>query len=413
MKQGQAAILSGAEMPRVAILFHRFGPYHISRLKAAASNIQVTGIEFSGTDRTYAWDTPDGNDPFPRFVVSPDFEAERIPSLIRKVASALERAAPDAVAIPGWSHPAALAALVWCSRKRVPAVLMSDSAAIDEIRKPWREAIKRRVVALFSAGLVAGAPHRRYLASLGMDEVQIREGFDVVDIEHFANGAQAARQQAEAARDRLQLPRHYFLASGRFVAKKNLLTLLTAYRAYRAAAGTAAWNLVLLGGGPLAGEIRAAITAYGLESTVNLPGFRQYPDLPAYYGLAGAFILPSTTEQWGLVVNEAMAAGLPVLVSERCGCAEDLVRPGGNGFRFNPFDPAELTGQMLAISAEDCDRAAMARAGRTIIAEWPVERFGRELRQAVNLARAIPQSQDPIGRWLAMALLCRRERTDG
>jgi glycosyltransferase involved in cell wall biosynthesis len=261
--------------------------------------------------------------------------------------------------------------------------------------------------------LVAGGPQRRYLAGLGMEERLIRDGFDVVDNEHFAIGAATARKDADALRRQLALPPRYFLASCRFVAKKNLFVLLEAYQGYRGEAGAPAWDLVLLGGGPLETELRAAIAARGLVDSVHLPGFRQYPELPAYYGLAEAFILPSTTEQWGLVVNEAMAAGLPVLVSERCGCSEDLVRPGVNGFRFNPFAPRELMGQMLTIASKDCDRMAMAQAGQAIIAEWSPDRFGRALRQAVDLARNAPRTPDPIGRWLALALLCRRERTDG
>ena len=69
--------------------------------------------------------------------------------------------------------------------------------------------------------------------------------------------------------------------------------------------------------------------------------------------------------------------------------------------------------QMLTIAGKDCDRMAMAQAGQAIIAAWSPDRFGRALRQAVDLARNAPHKTDPIGRWLAAALLCRRERTDG
>jgi 1,2-diacylglycerol 3-alpha-glucosyltransferase len=402
-------------LPRVAILFHRFGPYHISRLNAATRYMAVIGIEFSGADRTYAWnDVGCDANLFPRWVVSPDIEAERVPTMIRKVSAALDRAAPDAVAIAGWSHPGALAALLWCARRRVPAIVMSDSAEIDESRRSWREAIKRRIVALFSAGLVAGGPHRRYLAALGMENGLIRDGLDAVDNDHFAAGAIAARADAKALRAGLGLPRPYFLASCRFVAKKNLFALLAAYRRYRAMVGSSAWDLVLVGDGPLVAELRAAISGHGLETCVLLPGFRQYEELPRYYGLAGAFILPSTSEQWGLVVNEAMAAGLPVLVSTRCGCAEDLVRAGVNGYPFNPFNVTELSEVMQSVASANVDREAMGKAGQATIAEWSTDRFGRELRVAVDRALASPRrAPDRIGRWLAMLLLCRTERTDG
>jgi 1,2-diacylglycerol 3-alpha-glucosyltransferase len=402
-------------LPRVAILFHRFGPYHISRLNAATRHMAVIGIEFSAADPTYAWnDVGRDADLFPRSVVSPDIEAERIPAMIRKVAAVLDRTAPDAVAIAGWSHPGALAALLWCARKRIPAIVMSDSAEIDEKRRPWREAIKRKIVALFSAGLVAGGPHRRYLAALGMDDALIRDGFDTVDNDHFAAGALASRADAKALRGELGLTRPYFMTSCRFVAKKNLFTLLAAYRRYRAMASSSAWDLVLLGDGPLAAELHAAIAGHGLEAFVHLPGFLQYEELPRYYGLASAFVLPSTTEQWGLVVNEAMAAGLPILVSTRCGCAEDLVRSGVNGFPFDPFNVTELSETMQSIASANVDREAMGKAGQAMIAEWSTDRFARELRHAVDGALASPQqAPDRIGRWLAALLLCRTERTDG
>lgn len=399
--------------PRVAILLHRFGPYHISRLNAAMQYMSVIGIEFSGTDRTYQWSDVEGGAAFSRRVVSPDIEQERIPALIRKVFASLDQAAPDAIAIAGWSHPAALASLLWCARKRTPAIVMSDSAEIDEVRGPFREAIKRRIVSLYSAGLVAGGPHKRYLMKLGMEGARIREGFDVVDNEHFATGARITRADAQSIRDRLGLPRRFFLSSCRMVAKKNLFALLEAYRHYRAGAGVSAWELVLLGDGPQAPQVRAAIAIHGLQSCVHLPGFRQYDELPMFYGLADAFILPSTTEQWGLVVNEAMAASLPVLVSSRCGCCEDLVQPGINGFAFDPSDPMKLAKLMLTVASDACDREAMGRAGEARIADWSPDRFGRELRQAVDRARASRRQPDPVGRWLAAALLCRRERTDG
>ena len=127
----------------------------------------------------------------------------------------------------------------------------------------------------------------------------------------------------------LGLPERYFLASARFVPKKNLLRLLEAYAGYRRRAGADAWHLVLLGDGELRGDIERRSALPDLAGAVILPGFRQYDELPAYYGLARAFVHASTTEQWGLVVNEAMAAGLPVLVSDRCGCAPDLVEDRG------------------------------------------------------------------------------------
>jgi len=133
-----------------------------------------------------------------------------------------------------------------------------------------------------------------------------------------------------------------------------------------------------------------------------MPGFKQYDELPAWYGLAGAFVHASTTEQWGLVVNEAMASGLPVLVSERCGCAPDLVKDGVNGFIFDPYDVERLARLMYRLAHGDVDRDAMGRASQEIIADWGLERFADGLAKAVDVAVSRPTPKAP---WFDCLLL--------
>ena len=312
-------------------------------------------IELTAVDDTYAWSRVDGAPNFGRLTLFADEDVDRKPKieLRRQLHCALAAADPDVVAIPGWSHPGALAALLWCLHKRRPAVLMSDSGRHDDVRRRTREAAKRRVVRLFRSALVAGAPQREYACALGLSAGTIFDGYDVVDNAHFERGARQARVAAARWRERLRLPEHFFLASSRFVAKKNLTRLLDAYAGYRQRAGAAAWHLVLLGDGEMRAEVESRIAELQLAGSVVLPGFAQYDELPAYYGLASAFVHASATEQWGLVVNEAMAAGLPVIVSERCGCAPDLVRNGVNGFTFDPDHIQPARGQMHRVAADD------------------------------------------------------------
>lgn len=392
----------------VAVLFHRFGPYHVSRLNSAAQEMTIAGIEMSRTDRTYAWDRTEGGERFARHVLSEDIDAEpawRLPQRMEELLSALN---PRAVAIPGWSHPAALAALSWCGRTGTPAVLMSESTAFDEVRRPWKEAVKRRLVARFGSALVGGQPHRRYLIALGMAPERVLDGYDVVDGDHFAHEADRVRLNAAEERRRLGLPERYFLASARFIAKKNLPLLIAAFAGYRRAAGPGAWDLVLLGDGEERPRLSAAIAEHGLDGAVHLPGFRQYADLPAFYALAGAFVHASTTEQWGLVVNEAMAAGLPVLVSRHCGCVEDLVAEGENGHSFDPHDADALARLMRHVASDACDRAAMAAAGRARIAAWTPARFATHLRLAVEIAARGPRREGALDRMLLSALTRRK-----
>ena len=143
----------------------------------------------------------------------------------------------------------------------------------------------------------------------------------------------------------------------------------------------------MLGDGPLRPALCARLRALGLQSYVHLPGFIQYEELPVYYGLAETLIHASTTEQWGLVVNEAMASGLPVLVSNRCGCATDLVEEGINGFTFDPNDIGSMARLMMRMTSMDLEtRSRMGHASYRIISNWGPERFARGLQDAVECA---------------------------
>jgi glycosyltransferase involved in cell wall biosynthesis len=148
---------------------------------------------------------------------------------------------------------------------------------------------------------------------------------------------------------------------------------------------------VLLGDGPLRETLNSQLSTLNLHGHVLLPGFKQYGELPAYYGLAKAFIHASTTEQWGLVVNEAMASGLPVLVSNRCGCAQDLVREGVNGFNFDPYNVEQLAQLMLKLSTLNSQLSALGSASREIISQWGPERFARGLHDAAETALKNPR----------------------
>ena len=367
----------------------------------------MVSIEEAAESSEYAWAPVANTRGFDRVTllgpgVRPAWPAWEI---ARRIGPVLSRYHPDAVAVPGWSDPAALAAIGWAARRGVPAILMSESSALDGPRRGLREHVKRRVIGLCNAGLVSGTPHAEYLADLGMPRLRVFLGYGAVDNSHFACGARTALENAAAFRTGHGLPERYFLASSRFVAKKNLFCLLDAYAAYRAAASPGAWHLVLLGDGPLGGELRRRVTERGLQDFVHFPGFQQYAELPIYYGLAKAFVHASTTEQWGLVVNEAMASGLPVLVSDCCGCAPDLVS-GENGETFAPTDTAALAAGFARMAArEPAALAAMGAASRRRIEGWSPENFACQLEQAVNVALNEPPPRAGLADYLLLRLL--------
>lgn len=394
---------------RVAIFFDRLGPYHCARLHAAGQRLVVTGIEVAGETASYDWDRVEGSYAFERTTLFPDRDSRTVSGAETKqaVQDALEACRPEVVFVHGWFERSALAAAAWCRKTGTPSVIMSETTAHDFDRSWWKETVKRRVVNTFQAGLVGGSAHAAYLEALGIPRARVFTGYDVVDNAHFTQGADAARADAEALRARLGLPRHYFLASNRFIQKKNLPRLVHAYADYRAATDDAPWDLVLLGDGPCRPDVEQAIAEADVADAVHLAGFKQYDELPAYYGLADAFVHASTTEQWGLVVNEAMASGLPVIVSERCGCAPDLVSDGFNGFTFDPYNKDQLATRLKRMAEHPERRDKMAQASRTHIADWGPEAFGEGARQAAYAAARTPTASSALDHRLLQVLTYR------
>src|SRR5947209_6548506 len=333
----------------VGVIFYNIGPYHHARLNAASDFARVIAFEWSAC-ATEPWGAASNPAKYQKRSLFSDVRAGSVENrgLQSVFSAALDELRPDVMAINGWNDFGSLVAVKCCADRRIPLVLMSESTARDEPRVWWKEVIKRRLVRLYSSALVGGRRHADYLEELGIKNDRIFRGYDVVDNEYFTRATTEVRSKKTEVRDKHRLPENYFLASARFIAKKNLGALIRAYGAYYNRAGKEAWHLVILGDGPLKGDLSRLIADLGLGKFVHLPGFKQYDELQSYYGLANAFVHASISGHWGLVVNEAVASGLPVIVSNRCGCMPELVRD--NGFAFDPSDERELASRLLEMA---------------------------------------------------------------
>jgi len=394
----------------IAVFLNNLVPYHHARWNAYASLYASNCllIEITSRDAFSVLEMPaEQSGKCRRHALFPGVSFDEIDrSALRKaVYQVLDEHRPKVVCLNGYSFLYNWVALDWCLKNRIPAIVCSESSEFDESRKPWKEAVKRFFVRRCAAGLAGGQPQAQYLVKLGLEPERVFTGYDVVDNEHFAAGATVARAQADEVRRKLALPDNYFLACSRFGQKKNLPLLIKAYARYRQLASTPEtqkegmriWDLVLVGDGEERPLIEKAMVENGVGAFIHLAGAKTYTQLPDYYGLASAFIHASTTEQWGLVVNEAMASGLPVLVSNRCGCASDLVREGANGFTFDPSDVESIAQKMFQISNNVAALSSLGNASREIIANWSPEKFARGMSQAVNVAMARSPS---FAKWL-------------
>src|SRR5512140_1321650 len=257
--------------PAVAVVFHHIGPYHHARLNSAADRLSVTGIEWSakGYDAWGAAATPAR---YHKVSLFPEARHDHLDKAELRCAfrSALEQTNPDVVAVNGWNNFGSLIAANCCVRRGIPMVVLSESSRQDEPRTWWKEAIKRRIVGLYSAALVGGQHHVEYLVELGMPRERVFTGYDVVDNDYFGRRTAEIRnshlrrgyggQAAFEIRKKYGLPENYFLASARFIEKKNLSALIEAYAEYRRRlsafakatadkeiAANVPWDLVVLG----------------------------------------------------------------------------------------------------------------------------------------------------------------------
>jgi len=363
---------------RIALLFRGYGPYHLALLADLRRRVSVLALEFSQLDSECDWRTSESKQR--AGVISLSNAQDGHLRSLEALDGWLKKFSPDVVAIPGHAEPLAILAACLCQSLGIPAVLMSDTHNLEAQRRPIRESLKRRALSLFQSALVAGTPQKNYLVSLGFPGSRISLGYGVVDNRHFAHD-KTPRCLSLTPELNGHLSRSQFLCCSRFVEGKNLIVLIDAYRRYRDITGNTAWHLTIAGDGPLYGEIARRIAELGLTEHVHLVGRVSYEELPALYASAGAFVLPSLAEAWGLAVNEAMAAGLPLLVSKGVGCHLDLVQEGVNGHVFDPQNTGQLATLLNAV-ATPSKREAMAAASLRIIRDWDLDRFSSGMVEA-------------------------------
>ncbi len=164
-----------------------------------------------------------------------------------------------------------------------------------------------------------------------------------------------------------------FLFVGRLSSEKNIISLLRAFNAVCHLDKN--WGLLILGNGPQKLEIESFILEKNLNKRVHLIGFVQQDEIAKYYSFSDVFILPSKSEPWGLVVNEAMLCSMPVIVSNRCGCETELVNEGVNGFSFDPFDTLELQKLMEGFIKGKFDIKLMGRESLRIVKQHSPEKI--------------------------------------
>jgi len=248
----------------------------------------------------------------------------------------------DAFVVPGWSLRCYWQAQKACRRARVPILVRGDSQLVG----PRSAALKlvkalafSHVVSRFDGYLYVGRRNREYLEHYGAPADRLFFCPHCVDNEAFATGSEVARHEAG------RQPGRRVLFVGRLIGDKRPLDLVRAMA--QLAKTDDSLELLVVGAGELDSALREAVRAEGLKA--RFLGFVNQSRLPAVYASADAIVLPSSYETWGLVVNEAMACGVPAVVSDTVGCGPDLVVPGVTGEVFPVGHIGSLAGAIKAV----------------------------------------------------------------
>lgn len=300
-----------------------------------------------------------------------------------KVVGALRHAAPDAILCGGYNYPASWQVLMWARAQGVPFLLWSESNRHDA--RPGRilvEMLKAEFLRRCDAFVVPGRSAHDYLRAQKVREDRIFIAPNAVDNDLFASGASQVRRDACATRRKLELPQRYFLFVGRLVEEKGVFELLRAYATLDITLRSQI-GLVFVGDGPSRHQLEeeARNVAGG---TVKFTGFTHREELPAYYSLAEMLLLPTYTDTWGLVVNEAMACGLPAIVSRVAGCVADLVREGWNGLVVEPQDVSSLRSAMEIFALRTELRANMSAHALLHIAKFSPKVWSAAITDAIQ-----------------------------
>jgi glycosyltransferase involved in cell wall biosynthesis len=287
----------------------------------------------------------------------------------------------DAFLVNGWVVKSCLQALLACRRAGVPCLVRGE-ANVMRPRPWWKRRMHQLLIKQYAAYLYIGSSNAEFYRRHGAPENRLFPTLYCVENERFAAQV-ASLTEHDALRSRWNIPLDstVFLFCGKFIPKKHPLELLQALK--QAHGNSKGLHLLMVGDGELREQAESFVRENDLP--VTFAGFLNQSELAAAYACSDCLVLPSDYgETWGLVVNEAMATGLPAIVSDQAGCAPDLIKERETGVTF-PFGDWSALGQCMADSAADkAQLELMGRNAKEYISAYSVDAAARGTLDAVR-----------------------------
>ena len=296
---------------------------------------------------------------------------------IKGILKAITEFKPDVVNLTGYYDIASWTVLFYCKLKGIKTILSNESTANDHARNGVKEYFKTLIIKQFDGYFNFGKLSENYILSLGINPQKMLVKKNCVDNKVLKEIYLKHYPKRNEQQQLLNVAPKNFIFVGRLIDYKNLFYFLDAFHLARQKSKEN-WGVIILGDGELKTDLQQFISNKNIQN-VSFQSGVSWQHVPLYLALSNVLVLPSYSEPWGLVVNEAMACGLPVIVSEKCGCAIDLVKNGENGFIVEPNNIEQLTNLMLKFMNQEVDSEQMGLVSEQIIAEYSPKNVALEM----------------------------------
>lgn len=376
--------LSEKALPAVAFVWDNFGPAHAERCIATAAHFagrrRVVGIELASISDTYNW-VPEGGDNFEKLTLFSGRSIGEVP-VWKRAASTIRACLQSRARHVFLCHYEQWATffVAWALRLAGRRVfVMNDSKFDDYPRFLWRELVKSVFYMPYQGALSGSARSSDYLRFLGITPERIEPAYDARSIRRIRELAGVA-----PAPGGIPFAARHFSIVARFIPEKNLAIAVEAYRLYCADTDNPR-DLHLYGSGALERDLRTMVEAAGLADKVHFKGFLQADKICAALGSTLVLLFPSKKDTFGAVVIEALAMGVPVIVSDNCGARDSLVRTGVNGFVVESDNVEGLAFFMSMLAADEVLWRRMSAAAEKFVWKCDVSEFAASVERLINV----------------------------
>jgi L-malate glycosyltransferase len=368
---------------KIVFIWDKYAPYHLDRIESVQNLLGTThdilAIQRTSHNETYAWDEVKEGRNFPLMTLHPKTnKAPPLKTLITQCRILLKQDV-NYIFTCQYERPSTFFTAIICRLFGKQVFVMNDSKLDDKQRFLYREIGKSFLYLPYNGALTAGQRSAEYLYFLGFGNRPISLGYNTISIDRVRRNS-----EIEPAPNGIPFSKRHFTVVSRFVPKKNLLMLIDAYAQYRLMAGEDSRELHLCGSGPDEAKIRARIGELKLNGII-FHGFQQEKEVAKLLSSSLSLLIPSFEEQWGLVINEALAMGLPIICGDSVGARDALVKSAINGFAIEPDNPEGMARFMLNLSESEIEWKRMSQASIDMCMMADVARFALGVQELIKV----------------------------